>query len=180
MKSRIILTIGFLCLGTQVQAATTCSLATAEFCRDTNQLVWSHGFADAIKRFVGKQKGEIAHLDSNILSALGGPPDPPVSMLGYHSGGWLFSACVAHECSIKGALLLDWDHKIRGVAVFDFSRPETMNPRLDLVLKDTRDDAAQKLLVAWARWTIARDLFIYTGIGSTTDLTGVRILPASQ
>lgn len=161
-------------------AAQPCTLKTAEFCRDTNQLVWSRGFDGEIKRFVGPHTGEFATLQRQVLASLGGPPDRPVEMLGYKAGGWLFSACKAHECLVKGAVLLDYDHSIRGLAVFDFGTKGEKNPRLDLILKDPEDTKARDVLAAWANWTIARDLFTYSGDYVATTLTGIRILPAQH
>ena len=161
-------------------AAQPCTLKTAEFCRDTNQLVWSPGFDGEIKRFVGPHTGEFATLQRQVFASLGGPPDRPVEMLGYKAGGWLFSACKAHECPVKGALLLDYDHSIRGLAVFDFGTKGEGNPRLDLILRDPEDTKARDVLTAWANWTIAQDLFTYSGDYVATKLTGIRVLPAQR
>lgn len=161
-------------------ASKPCTLKTAEFCRDTNQLVWSPGFDDAIKRFVGVHTGEFVALQRQALASLGGPPHRPVEMLGYKAGGWLFSACEAHYCPVKGALLLDYDHSMRGLAVFDFGSKGEKNPRLDLILRDPGDTKAQNILTAWANWTIAQDLFTYSGDYVATQLTGVAVLPAQH
>lgn len=179
------LSVVALCLGTSwcsvaSAAVEPCALKTAEFCRDTNQLVWSPGFDDAIKRFVGPHTGEFATLQRQALASLGGPPGRPVEMLGYKSGGWLFPACEAHDCPVKGALLLNHDHSIRGLAVFDFGSKGEKNPRLDMILKDPEDTKARNILTAWANWAIAQDLFTYPSDYVATQLTGVSVLPAQH
>lgn len=173
--------IGLLWGGVSLAAVTQpCTLKTAEFCRNTNELVWSKGFTAAVRQFVGVHKGEFSTLERQVLASLGGPPDNPVEMLTNDSGGWLFSACQDHACMNKGALLLDHDHTIRGIAVFDFGPKGERNPRLDLILKDPGDTKAQNILTAWANWAISRDLFMYSGEYSVTHLTGVKVISAQH
>ncbi len=142
-------------------ATPACGLVAPESCRNTNELAWSPGFQGAVRRFVGRGVGGFnggKDAGVSVARALGGPPDDPVRL---PHGGWLFSACEAHDCPIKGALLLAPNHRLRAAALFDFgcdAGPCENEPRLDLFLRDTGDDDAKILLKAWAERTIAADL----------------------
>jgi len=159
-----------------------CSLTHPNACRDTNDLAWSSGFKAVVKRFVGPGNGPINGIKDAgeaVTLALGGPPEPPAHVPG---GGWLFAACEAHDCPVKGALLLGPDNRIRGAGVFNFQceHGDCENlPRLDLFLRDRHDVEAQFMLTQWANAEIARDLAQFP-TAAAQRLSGVRVRPARR
>jgi len=163
------------------QAASACGLAAPEHCRNTNELAWSPGFQRAVRRFVGRGGGGFngdKDAGVSVARALGGPPDDPMRL---PDGGWLFSACEAHDCPIKGALLMAPDHRIRAAALFDFgcdAGPCANQPRLDLFLRDTGDDDAKSILKAWAERTITADLKAFP-TAAVQRLSGVAVFRAA-
>jgi hypothetical protein len=163
------------------QAAPACGLSAPEHCLNTNELAWSPGFQEAVRRFVGRGVGGLngnKNAGVSVARALGGPPDDPLRL---PDGGWLFSACEAHDCPIKGALVLDPDHRIRAAALFDFgcdAGPCANEPRLDLFLRDTGDHDATSILKAWAERTIAADLKAFP-TAAVQRLSGVAVFRAA-
>jgi hypothetical protein len=144
-------------------------------------LAWSPGFQSAVQRFVGRGEGAvnaIRNAGKAVALALGGPPDPPTRLPG---GGWLFAACQAHDCPVKGALLLGPDKRLRGAGVFNFLCDQAGcadEPRLDLFLRDPHDAEAQAILTNWATTAISRDLVEFPTVAAKR-LSGVRVLPAA-
>jgi hypothetical protein len=115
----------------------------------------------------------------SVARALGGPPDDPTRT---PDGGWLFSACEAHDCPIKGALLLTPDHRIRAAALFDFGCDAgacANEPRLDLFLRNTGDNAAKSWLKDWAERTVSADLKAFPTVAARR-LSGVAIFRAAD
>jgi hypothetical protein len=85
-----------------------CSLHQLSACATTNQLVWDKTFQRQLKLFAGKARtnalgGISGPLSEDLLETLGGPPDEPVTLA---DGNLLFTACVAHNCTEKGAIVL--------------------------------------------------------------------------
>ncbi len=164
------------------RSAAVCSLTAPERCRDTNALAWSPGFQAAVRRFVGSGVGDFngdKDAGLSVARALGGPPDDPTRT---PDGGWLFSACEAHDCPIKGALLLTPDHRIRAAALFDFGCDAgacANEPRLDLFLRNTGDNAAKSWLKDWAERTVSADLKAFPTVAARR-LSGVAIFRAAD
>ncbi|QEH97849.1 hypothetical protein [Gluconobacter thailandicus] len=151
-----ILNVIVLCLGTSWcsvarAAAQPCTLKTAEFCWDTNQLVWSPGFDDAIKRFVGPHKGEFATLQQQVLASSGDPPDRPVEMLGYTRPEAGFSRHVKHTNARSRVLFSSiTTTRSAGWRCSILRRKGRKKPRLDLILGNPEDTNARDVLAAWA------------------------------
>src|SRR3954451_21130346 len=93
-----------------------CSIKHPEHCRNTNQLVWSAGFDRALRAFSGRARTEHLYngspIDREMIEVLGGPPNKPVRW----NGRFLFSACRAHSCGEKGAVLLTPAGQIEALA----------------------------------------------------------------
>jgi len=104
-----------------VSATAPCSVRNLDDCGDANQLVWSSDLQPAIQAFFGKARG--SYLNDNALlseqteQVLSGAPDIRQHL---PSGEWLFTACQAHDCGNKGAIVFDNAGEIEAVGIISF------------------------------------------------------------
>lgn len=85
-----------------------CGMRNPVACQTTNELVRAPGFRRAVQSFGGKARTKAlgareALLSDVLIATLGGPPDGPIRLA---DGSFLFTACVAHSCTEKGAIVL--------------------------------------------------------------------------
>jgi hypothetical protein len=138
-------------------AAPSCSIAQPTLCRTTNELMWAKGTEPALQTFFGKARGDYLIPDAPVWKqareALGGPPDAPVRL---KDGNLLFTACRAHSCPEKGALVVTPAGQIRAAALLHyFCTPARCadNARLALFYRDPKeaDGLAARAIIGWAR-----------------------------
>ncbi len=99
-------------------AAAACTISTPVRCRDTNELIRSSTAQAQVRHFVEGRRGaylyaRVAGTGDQLIEVLGGPPDRPTKVGPY----FLFSACRAHSCDEKGALLIDAKGALAGAAI---------------------------------------------------------------
>lgn len=94
-----------------------CALTRPGQCGDTNRLMSAPGTQRAIRDFLGGRKADLLYrghdVADQVIDVLGGPPDDPVRIGPY----WRFTACRAHSCTEKGALVLNPAGTIVAIAV---------------------------------------------------------------
>ena len=138
-------------------AAPSCSIAQPTPCRTTNELMWAKGTEPALQTFFGKARGDYLMPDTLVWKqareALGGPPDAPLRL---KDGNLLFTACRAHSCPEKGALVVTPAGQIRAAALLHyFCTPAGCagNARLALFYRDPKeaDGLAARAIIGWAR-----------------------------
>nr|WP_091656568.1 hypothetical protein [Massilia sp. PDC64] len=100
---------------------------SADFCRypNTNQLAWDKEFSPAIHRFLGERQENFFYrgpLYGQVLAGLGGPPDEIISV---ENKLRFASACRAHSCTEKAAVLIACPDKVVAVGILHFD-PDTM------------------------------------------------------
>ena len=87
-------------------SAPACAIMMPAACRDTNRLAWASGFEPALRRFLGRRTaamlGRRQLVSRQAAEVLGGPPDAPQRI----GDRYRFTACRAHGCTEKGALVL--------------------------------------------------------------------------
>ena len=163
-----------------------CGLSNLSACRTTNNLVWDADFEQALGLFLGDRQAayfyERGPVRDQAMAVLGGPPDTPVSVENLYR----FTACRAHSCSEKGAVVLTPGGQIMAVAILHTvcatsPRPPrcTLKTRLAVYLHPDTDRA---LIVSdlslWAENAVARS---YTPPGlSRPALDGVDVLAAGS
>ena len=96
-----------------------CSLQRLMACKNTNQLIWDSAFRRQLKLFAGRSQSNALGIGSgplaeSLFDTLGGPPDKPVEL---SDGNLLFTACVAHNCTEKGAIVLSPSGNILAAAM---------------------------------------------------------------
>lgn len=138
-------------------AATPCSMAAPAACATTNQLMWAPGTEAALKGFFGTARGDYlmpnALLWKQAREALGGPPEAPLRL---KDGSLLFSACRAHSCPEKGAMVVTPAGKIRAAALLHYRCTPAGcadTARLALFYRQPAeaDGLAMRALIGWAR-----------------------------
>ena len=129
-----------------------CGLKQPALCRDTNALVWSKGFDRAIHAFVGDRQADFLYKGHSVaeqaIDVLGGAPDDAARIGPY----WRFTACRAHSCGEKGAVVLLPDGKIVAIGIL-YSRCESSQPgpacyahdTLTLFVRDAGPDVIRNL-----------------------------------
>jgi hypothetical protein len=138
-------------------AAAPCSMAQPVACRTTNELMWAPGTETALKGFFGTARGD--YLMPNALvwkqarEALGGPPEAPLRL---KDGNLLFSACRAHSCPEKGAMVVTPQGRIVAAALLHYHCTPAGcadNARLALFYRQPAeaDGLAMRALIGWAR-----------------------------
>ena len=115
-----------------------------------------------MKRFAGPAQadalgGSSASLSEDLLDTLGGPPDEPVKLA---DGNYLFTACVAHSCTEKGAIVLTPSGSVVAAAMLTnhFTKTVGMQPadaysRLDFFVRvrASRETAWHRAILKWAK-----------------------------
>ncbi|MFZ4690161.1 MAG: hypothetical protein ACOYLS_13045 [Polymorphobacter sp.] len=138
-------------------AAMPCSMAAPAQCSTTSELMWAPGTETALKGFFGTARGD--YLMPNALvwkqarEALGGPPEEPLRL---KDVSLLFSACRAHSCPEKGAMVVTPAGKIRAAALLHYRCTRAgcaNNARLALFYRQPAeaDGLAMRALIGWAR-----------------------------
>jgi hypothetical protein len=83
-----------------------CRINAPASCSDANRLANSAGFDRALRRFLGGRwllaGGQRQAVARQAIAVLGGPPDQPEPI----GPLYRFTACQAHQCSEKGALVV--------------------------------------------------------------------------
>lgn len=133
-----------------------------DFCasRDTNQLVWDKEFKGSIENYFGGQKAYVfwknATIAEQVISGLGGPPDEVKRLDGNMV---LASACRAHSCIEKAAVVIACPAKIAAVAVIHYctvAKPGCADePELTLY-SDGMNLGAHNALKAWAAQALGK------------------------
>ncbi|MFD2367668.1 hypothetical protein [Pseudoduganella sp. GCM10020061] len=136
-------------------AASSASMAQ-DFCahRDTNSLVWNKAFAAEVKRYFGGSKGYLywdkATIASQVLAGLGGPPDAIRRLDGNMA---IASACRAHSCMEKAAVVIACPATIVAIGAIHYSPTSgegwTDRPELTL-FSDGSNQQAHDALKQWA------------------------------
>jgi hypothetical protein len=138
-------------------AATPCSMAQPAACATTNELMWAPGTEAALKGFFGTARGDYlmpnAPLWKQAREALGGPPEAPLRL---KDGNLLFSACRAHSCPEKGAMVVTPTGRIVAAALLHYHCTPAGcadNARLALFYRQPAeaDGLAMRALIGWAR-----------------------------
>ena len=113
-----------------------CRLDVLAACRDTNALAWSDGFDAEVSAFLGGRRADFLYKDHSVaeqaIDVLGGPPDAPTRIGPY----WRFTACRAHSCGEKGAVVLLPSGAIVAVGILH-SRCALPQPGTDCFAHDT-------------------------------------------
>lgn len=109
-----------------------CRLKQLTECKTTSYLVMNAGFQSAVKSFAGSVptkfvRGVKTPLWEEIIEVLHGPPDPPIR---FSDGSYLFTACQAHYCPNKGAVILSPRGEIVAAAMFTSEGADPWNPDL--------------------------------------------------
>lgn len=136
-----------------------CSLSQPSRCGSTNELVWSRGFEPALRSFAGAARGNYLAANTSLAEqlhlALGGPPDEPRRLA---DGNWLFTACRAHSCMEKGAIVVDARGAIVAAGLLNFRCGTGRNPcsdnwALDIFVRSETVAAGEAghAIRAWAR-----------------------------
>ena len=132
-----------------------------DFCANTNmnQLVWEPGFEKAVDEFFGAERGDFFWTDGPVseqaIAGLGGPPND-LERLG---GGLVMgSACRAHSCDERAAVIVKCPSTIVAVGVKHFPCAfENAEGRCDLIPTFTifsapgAPELARERLEKWAR-----------------------------
>lgn len=89
-------------------AAPDCRVRSPAACQTESELVWAPDFEPAVNAFAGKALTTVygagpAPLSDIIFRTLRGPPDDPIRVA---DGSFLFTACAAHNCTEKGAIVI--------------------------------------------------------------------------
>ena len=160
-----------------------CGVRNPVGCRSTNELVWAPDFRRAVESFGGKARTSVlgageARLSDVLISALGGPPDDPTRL---PNGSRLFTACVAHSCTEKGAIVLTSSGSITVAATLtnhlvnegDVSKPSGPHySRLDIFLADPApaDSAWCEPMRIWAKAAYATNRKHFSNIFKTHSI----------
>ena len=162
-----------------------CDLGHLARCPDTNALVWSKGWDKAVRDFLGPLGSKrVDYLDrggtlsSAVAAVLGGPPDERARAGEYYR----FSACRAHSCPEKGAVLLTPNGRIQAIAVLhsDCAKMPTpdhcfLHDHLVVIVRDLKiTRKAVGYLTDWAKKAEAADHAAYHQPASRLD--GVEVL----
>ena len=95
-----------------------------DFCalKNTNQLVWRDAFQEALKAYFGNARGSFyvpnGSVYTQVRDGLGGPPQDIVPLDG---GLALASACRAHSCPEKAAVVIRCPNTIESVGILHFA-----------------------------------------------------------
>lgn len=127
-----------------------------DFCahQDTNALVWDKAFQGSIRKYFSGRKAFIfyqnATIADQVMSGLGGPPD---AFTRIDDKTVIASACRAHSCTEKAAVVIDCPSGIAAVAVIHYCSTEREGcydqPELTL-FSDGSNKRAHAALKQWA------------------------------
>lgn len=133
----------------------------SDFCANTdmNQLVWARGFEEALDDFFGAERGVYywadAPVSEQVLSGLGGPPNDLERLRG---GLVMGSACRAHSCDERAAVIVQCPSTIVAVGVKHFpcaferaEDPCDLIPTFTIFSAPGAPGLARERLEEWAR-----------------------------
>jgi len=141
--------------------ATAASAGGLESFTDTNRLVWDKTFDASARRFFGKLRGSYfwknGLVAEQVMAGLGGPPDTIRKVDG--TAFYLASACRAHSCIEKAAVILSAPDQPAAFAILHYACiVRTANPSCprnpSLLIFTRRTPAAPEVraaLLDWAR-----------------------------
>lgn len=166
-------------------APNPCTLRALQACANTNQLVWDPQFEAALTRFLGDSRGDYlrpnALVADQLREALGGPPD---DRKGLATGDWLFTACRAHSCPEKGAVVVTQTGRILAAGLLNFhchAAPKGQAQcekarRLDIFVRPGEADAGRLIqpLDGWARMATEQER-VQFGEQNTAPYAGPRV-----
>lgn len=98
---------------------------SSEFCskENTNFLIWDKDFSNEVGKIFNKKRESLfwnnGKIGEQILAGLGGPPDKLKHIKGNFK---IASACRAHSCTEKAAVILKCPSKIAGAAILSSRR----------------------------------------------------------
>ncbi|OSQ38264.1 hypothetical protein [Thalassospira mesophila] len=142
--------------------APRCNTRDLALCEDTNQLIWSEGFADAVGAFVGAGNADWLYKNGSkidqVIAVLGGPPQVRQKI---GNDLWLYGACRAHSCPEKGAIVLGNDGTIKAAAILHFSCGDTCADDYTLTIMGPDDKTLSDDMESWAKTTLADDARAY-------------------
>lgn len=141
-----------------------CTLFNPGACRTTNEIVWDPAFERALERFLGDRQAAYLHARGPVRdqaeAVLGGPPDTPVVF----GNLYRFTACRAHSCDEKGAVIVTRGGRVLAVAMLHSAcvtspRPSRCAAKMRLAVH-VHSDADQALVVGnlsqWAADAVER------------------------
>jgi hypothetical protein len=141
-----------------IGALTSCIPARrSDFCANTdmNQLAWTPGFEEAVDDFFGAERGDFYWPDGpvsdQVLAGLGGPPDDLERLRG---GLVMGSACRAHSCPERAAVIVQCPSTIIAVGVKHFrcgSEDCDSLPTFTIFSAPGAPKLARERLEGWAR-----------------------------
>lgn len=133
----------------------------SDFCAktDMNQLVWMPGFEEAVDRFFGAERGVFYWTDGSVseqvIAGLGGPPNDLERL---RDGLVMGSACRAHSCDERAAVIVQCPSTIVAVGVKHFPcafEPEgdhcDLTPTFTIFSAPGAPGLARERLEEWAR-----------------------------
>ena len=127
-----------------------------DFCslKNTNQLIWEDSFQKSLQAFFGDGRDSFYHPDSSIYEqaryGLGGPPELFTPL---EDGLLLASACRAHSCPEKAAVVIRCPSTIESVGIIHFSCGPgrcSKEPKATLFFKQGSARAGEAKLRWWA------------------------------
>ena len=171
-----------------------CSLRHLSACENTNQLVWDKAFERQVRVYAGKARTNAfgtGPLSEALLTTLGGPPDGPMTLA---DGNLLFTACVAHACTEKGAIVLTPSGSVVAAAMLTnhfvhegnlkWTKKDDAYSRLDFFVKVPVTGAPpwHKAIIDWAESAYRGDREVFDkywhSLGLTESIWLIR--PASR
>jgi len=149
-----------------VSLALTFCLASPAFAKDfttysnTNQLIWDKKFKPALVSFLGSRKASYFWKNDlvwkQVLEGLGGPPEKIIKI---QPGLYLASACRAHSCDEKSAVVIENPYRIVAVGLIEYgcfhSDLQCSTPTLQVFVKQ-RNEQAEQALFMWAKSVVER------------------------
>jgi hypothetical protein len=134
-----------------------CGLRHLSACSTTNELIWDRGFDQALRGFGGRARTNILEagrgpLSDELRAVLGGPSEEPQRLT---DGSYFFTACRAHECDNKGAIVLSPQGRIVAAAMITahyVKRGDSWRLSLDVFVRDRRpEQPGREAIGAWYR-----------------------------
>jgi hypothetical protein len=134
-----------------------CGLRHLSACSTTNELVWDRGFDQALRSFGGRARTNMLEagrgpLSDELRAVLGGPPEESQRLA---DGSYFFTACRAHECDNKGAVVLSPQGRIVAAAMITahfVKQGDLWRLSLDIFVRNPRlEHPWREAIDAWYR-----------------------------
>jgi hypothetical protein len=121
-----------------------------DFCsyRNTNQLAWDRDLAASLQRFLGEQRVDFFYpgkLREQVADGLGGPPDD-IEVIGENLR--FASACRAHSCPEKAAIVFACPGVIKAAGILHYESGFPGIPILTVYMRDLASGPTSAFL-AW-------------------------------